>query len=96
MIEVRLILQCLFYDIMKKLIDAGCVAFSANTDGFFIAANGVDVQPFIGSRKRSGAWSLTTTTSTSTSPRTTTTVSSSRGQSLRGDRRRLAPPGVQL
>lgn len=47
MIEVRLILQCLFYDIMKKLIDAGCVAFSANTDGFFIAANGVDVQPFI-------------------------------------------------
>lgn len=47
MIEVRLILQCLFYDILKKLIDAGCVALSANTDGFFLVRRGVDVTPFI-------------------------------------------------
>ena len=56
MIEVRLILQCLFYDIMKKLIDAGCVAFSANTDGFFIDARGVDVKPFIDAWERK--WGL--------------------------------------
>ena len=57
MIEVRLILQCLFYDILEKLINVGCVAFSANTDGFFLNAMGVDVAPFV--KAWESKWGLT-------------------------------------
>lgn len=57
MIQVRLILQCLFYSILKALVDAGCVPFSANTDGFFMDARGVDVQPYITAWENK--WALT-------------------------------------